>query len=123
MDRRQTFAPFTAIGSSLASILPPLLIGGLAIAALVWLFSNEKKPETPLSGAENGNTGTKPPIPPPVSASTASPASTAPSAPPVPPSVHGGGRKPNEKEEEILKIWEKEHLNELNWTAGNLFLR
>jgi hypothetical protein len=34
---------------------------------------------------------------------------------------HGGGRRPNEKEEEILKLWEKEHLNEPSWTAGNLF--
>ena len=33
----------------------------------------------------------------------------------------GGGRRPNEKEEEILKIWEKEHLNEPSWTPGNLF--
>jgi hypothetical protein len=34
---------------------------------------------------------------------------------------HGGGRKPNEREEEIFRFWENEHLNEPNWTAGNLF--
>lgn len=33
---------------------------------------------------------------------------------------HSGSRRPKEKEEEIFKLWEKEHLNELNWTADNL---
>jgi hypothetical protein len=33
---------------------------------------------------------------------------------------HGGGRHPNEKEEEILKLWEKERLRDPNWTADNL---
>jgi hypothetical protein len=33
---------------------------------------------------------------------------------------HGGGRRPNEKEQEILKIWESEHLNDTAWTADNL---
>jgi hypothetical protein len=81
MNGKQTFAPFAAGGSALAAILPPLLIGGLAIVALAWLFSDKKKTETPHSGAENGNTGTKPPLPSPVSAFSA------PAAPPVPPSV------------------------------------
>lgn len=34
---------------------------------------------------------------------------------------HGVARKLHEKEEEILKIWENEHLNDIHWTAGNLF--
>ncbi len=71
MNGKQTFAPFAAGGSALGAILPPLLIGGLAIAALAWLFSDKKRTETPLSGAENGNTGTQPSVPPPVSASSA----------------------------------------------------
>ena len=36
------------------------------------------------------------------------------------PRGHGGGRHPNKKEEEIFAIWASEHLNEANWTAGNL---
>jgi hypothetical protein len=34
----------------------------------------------------------------------------------------GGGRRPNEKEEAIFKLWDKEHLNEPNWTADNLIV-
>jgi hypothetical protein len=34
---------------------------------------------------------------------------------------HGVARKLHEKEEEIVKIWQKENLNETNWTAGNLY--
>ena len=43
MNGKQTFAPFAAGGSALGAILPPLLIGGLAIAALAWLFSDKKR--------------------------------------------------------------------------------
>jgi hypothetical protein len=32
----------------------------------------------------------------------------------------GGYRRPNEKEAEIVKLWQNEHLNEANWTAGCL---
>ena len=29
-------------------------------------------------------------------------------------------RRPNEKEAELVKLWKNEHLNEPDWTAGNL---
>jgi hypothetical protein len=32
----------------------------------------------------------------------------------------GGGRQPNGKELDILRIWEKERLNDPLWTVGNL---
>ena len=32
----------------------------------------------------------------------------------------GGGRHPNQKEEEIIGLWEKLHLNEAHWASGNL---
>lgn len=32
----------------------------------------------------------------------------------------GGGRRPNQKEAEIIELWNKLHLNEPHWTAGNL---
>ncbi|HEY3762022.1 MAG TPA: hypothetical protein VGN23_09765 [Verrucomicrobiae bacterium] len=33
---------------------------------------------------------------------------------------HGGGRCPNEKEQEIFNLWEREHLSQPNWTSDNL---
>jgi len=33
---------------------------------------------------------------------------------------HGACRRPNEKEAEIIRLWESEHLNDPKWTAGNL---
>ncbi|HUA67231.1 MAG TPA: hypothetical protein VMA13_01675 [Candidatus Saccharimonadales bacterium] len=32
----------------------------------------------------------------------------------------GVGRKPNEREGEIIRLWDKLHLNSTHWTAGNL---
>lgn len=91
MNENRTVPPFAAAGSSLAAIPLPLLIGGAAIVALaVWLFSDKKKIEVPLNDVENGNTGTKPPMPPPVSALSAP---AAPERLPLPiPSISAGNQ-------------------------------
>ena len=81
MNGKQTIPPITVVGSILAAIPLPVLIGGAGIIALAaWWFSENKKAEKPLSGTENGNSGTKPLVPPLFSAPS-DPA--APSVPPV----------------------------------------
>jgi hypothetical protein len=36
------------------------------------------------------------------------------------PCSSGGGRMPNHQEREILELWNKLHLNDANFSAGNL---
>ena len=51
MNTKQTI-PLLAAGSTLAASAPVLLIGGVVIVALVWLLSDDKKPESTPANAE-----------------------------------------------------------------------
>lgn len=54
MNAKQT-VPLFAAGSTVAAIAPVLLIGGVAIVALAWLFSGDKKASTPHPNPEKAN--------------------------------------------------------------------